>query len=64
MTTPEREYIERCGMSGGRRSGGKLCMSKRALSAINGRCAFHDPLRPAPAGKQGRPAEDRKVGAA
>lgn len=64
MTTQEKGYIERCGMSGGVRSGGKLCMSKRALSAINGLCRFHDPLRTAPAVGKRHPVEDRKVGAA
>ena len=64
MTTPEREYMERCGMSGGVRSSGKLCMSKTALSTVNGLCQFHDPLRTAPAGKRGRPVEGKKVGAA
>ena len=66
MTTPERDYVERCGMAGGVRDG-KPCMRKTALSAINGLCRFHDPLRTAPAvvkRRLGHPAEDRKVGAA
>lgn len=45
MTMQEREYIARCGDSGGRRSSGKPCRSTRKLNAVNGRCPYHDPLR-------------------
>ena len=43
--------VRRCADSGGKRMNGKICLSHLNLSAINGRCPFHDPLRP-PAGKR------------